>query len=495
MGLHSRLQALKHYIWHVPTIEDKSPEELTSRAERAILDNTSEKSTDSILEAKEGKVRSSSSSAGGLDCAVRNLYQDKAGLWTEKIPYHASTSAENETTTGYALIVRNRQALDSRKKFEIESLVVQSPLLKRALNTIFKDYPGIVTDVDRLEFSSPFQPFVHRWHEFEQATVKETHLETKHHLALLWNVLEAELKDLLQKIKDHERHGVIDFATVWTLFEPNALILTDSDGTERLYRCVKGSSDTVKYDIEAQYVDWDGDRFGTVISPLTIKSFRGTKKLTSLSAMPLSRHPKRFEIEKRLLARGKIFQDLKGYHFKDYNGIGIQGSTAARYNVNSRIIIDTSGSPLPFLFTYPTLTPHSLQPHEPQEPSESRTHPGRPFKAPLGHQPPPNNRHGTRLLPKRQTMALGLDPEHNAHQILHLSLRLAGPTPRKQRSRASLRHLLHKRHTIQHNLGPNKRQRPRHRPHPLRSPRRRQNPNSRIRSRSHAGTSLQPKRR
>lgn len=353
MGLHSRLQALKHYIWRVPTIEDKSPEELTSRAERAILDTTSEKSRDSILEAKEGKV-SSSPSTGGLDCTVRNLYLDKVGVWTDKNPHLSFSSAENETTSGYALVVRNRKALDGRKKFEIESLVVQSPLLKRALQAIFKDYPGITLDVDRLEFASPFQPFVHRWHEFEQATVKETHLETKHHLALLWNVLEAELKDLLQKIKDHERHGVIDFANIWTIFEPNALVLTDHDGSERLYRCVKGSSDTAKYDIETQYVDWDGDRFGTVTSTLTIRSFRGTKKLTSLSAMPLSRHPKRVEIEKRLLARGKIFQDLKGYHFKDYNGIGVQESTNARYNVNSRIIIDTSGRPSPLSLPIPS---------------------------------------------------------------------------------------------------------------------------------------------
>ena len=345
MGLRSPLRAVKNYFRPSPLIEDKSPEELTSLAEKAILDNTSTKSDDSILDAKAGKANPAPS--GGMDCTVRNLYVGKNGIWTEKYPRDVTTAAENETTSSYALVVRNRQATDGRKKFEIESLVVQSPLLKNALKKIFAGYPGIITDVERLEFLPPFQPFVHRWHEFEQATVKETHRETKQHLALLWNVLEAELKDLLQKLKDHERHNVIDYENIWTLFEPDTLVLTDRDGSERLYVCVKGSTDSSKgYEIEARHIDWDGDRFGTVTKSLAISAFRGTKSLTSLSVMPLSRHPKKAEIEQRVLARGKIFEGLKGYHFKDYQGVGLQdlASSAARYNVHSRIIIDTSGA-------------------------------------------------------------------------------------------------------------------------------------------------------
>lgn len=51
---------------------------------------------------------------------------------------------------------------------ELDSIVVNSPLLKAVLEEVFDGYPGITTDFEALVFTSPFQPFVHQWSEFEK---------------------------------------------------------------------------------------------------------------------------------------------------------------------------------------------------------------------------------------------------------------------------------------------------------------------------------------
>jgi hypothetical protein len=82
----------------------------------------------------------------GMECDLKNLYQkeDDRGrhTWTDKYPDDLDEAAENEITARYAILVRNKKSFDSRKKLEIDSIVVQSPLLKNVLSKILKDYPG-----------------------------------------------------------------------------------------------------------------------------------------------------------------------------------------------------------------------------------------------------------------------------------------------------------------------------------------------------------------
>ncbi len=82
----------------------------------------------------------------GMECDIKNLYQkeDDRGrtTWTDKYPDGLDEAAENEATARYAILVRNKKSFDPRKKLEIDSIVVQSPLLKSVLSKVLKDYPG-----------------------------------------------------------------------------------------------------------------------------------------------------------------------------------------------------------------------------------------------------------------------------------------------------------------------------------------------------------------
>ena len=326
----------------------KKPADFTSRAEKVILESNLAASEESSMNGKANAVDGEDAegfTAAGMECVVTNLYPDKRNQWTERYPSFIKDPPENDQTARTALVVRHRRVKDSRKKLEIDSIVVQSPLLKRALGAVFQDYPGITTDLDRLEFREPFEPFVHRWSQFEHATVSETNVDTRQHLALLWNVLDVELRPFLQKLRDYSRHGVIDHSNIWTIFEPNSLMLVSRDGSERLYRCLKGIYNDCGYAVEGQFVDWDGERFGYATSTVTIPDFRGTVPITSLRVVPLARHPGKVAIEARVLERARAFQTLSGYHFKAYNGLGIDatGYKCAKFNVEGRVIIDTAG--------------------------------------------------------------------------------------------------------------------------------------------------------
>jgi hypothetical protein len=82
----------------------------------------------------------------GMECGIKNLYQKEDAMgrvnWTEKYPEDLDEAAENEITARYAVLVRSKKSFDSRKKLEVDSIVVQSPLLKSVLSKVLEDYPG-----------------------------------------------------------------------------------------------------------------------------------------------------------------------------------------------------------------------------------------------------------------------------------------------------------------------------------------------------------------
>ena len=282
----------------------------------------------------------------GMLSDIKNLYQtepDEDGdrAWTEKYPEYVVEPAENSETLRYALLVRHRKSYDSHKKLEIDSIVVQSPLLKEILGSVLEDYPGVTTELDRLEFEAPFEPFVHRWERLEKARKVEQDQEAMSHLDLLWSTLEFQLRDTLKKRADHIAHGVITISSIWTIFEPGCLIFTIDDGRERLLCFETGSFNRCgDYILDCRYIDWDGKRFGSANKNLEIPKFKGTTSIIGLPAFPAEYHPTERKLKERLVARGRVFQAHKGYHYKLYDGIGIS-PLSTKYNVNSRIVIDT----------------------------------------------------------------------------------------------------------------------------------------------------------
>ncbi|KAF2093447.1 putative AAA family ATPase [Rhizodiscina lignyota] len=288
----------------------------------------------------------------GTKVEVRNLYpgpKDKNGgwSWSVKYPTDLEEPVENRSSAQYALLVRNRKCYDGRKKLQIDSVVIQSQTIKDALGVALANYPGITTNLSRLEFSPPFQCFVHRWSKFEEVLNNETDSEKHAHIKLLHTVLEPELKEIIDEKNDLIKNGVMTFDMVYTLFEPGVLVYNRQDGHDRIFKLVDsayGQNQCGRYfQLRCDYVDFDGENFGYQQTSLMIHDFRGTTPITRLSVLPLSYVPKKESVEATVLTRGHLFEKYAGYHFKAYDGIAIDPGMwgPIKYTVNSRVIIDT----------------------------------------------------------------------------------------------------------------------------------------------------------
>ncbi|TVY55108.1 Fidgetin-like protein 1 [Lachnellula cervina] len=289
----------------------------------------------------------------GMECDIKNLYQkeDARGrtTWTDKYPDNLDEAAENEITARFAILVRNKKSFDSRKKLEIDSIVVQSPLLKKVLSKVLKDYPGVTTNLKRLIFQAPFNPFVHRWTQFTAALEEQEEGETKSHLQLLHTTLEAELKDTIEAKNDFVKNKVITFGYLWTIFQPGATIYTKEWDRHCGSKFSQGSYyDHPKYGpvygLNCQKVDWDGDKFGYANCHHVVTSFAGTMSISALDAIPLEFHPEQKKIRAQLLKRGKLFEHYHGYHYKSYKSFAIGKNMCGqdiKVTIDSRIIIDT----------------------------------------------------------------------------------------------------------------------------------------------------------
>lgn len=337
-----------------------------------------EKSTSNIAKKEDlargatsanGMDGSSSTTKSGMKCDIKNLYQgeeDRRGrfTWVDKYPEDWEEAAENTETGRYALLVRNKKSFDSRKKSEIDSIVVQSPLLKAVLETVLSGYPSITTGLDRLTFQAPFQPFVHRWERLVEAKEATNDVETKEHVELLFQTLETELSDTIKARNDLISHGVCTFEHVWTIFEPGDFVFTAQDSADRAFQLQSADYRNTRcgsaYSLTSEAVDWDGENFGRSRTTLNIYEFNGTLPISQLGVYPLKYHSDEAKLKERLIERGKVFEQLKGFQYKQYTGIAIGHGmfgpikyTVRRASVNlyscantsrqvdSRIIIDT----------------------------------------------------------------------------------------------------------------------------------------------------------
>lgn len=281
----------------------------------------------------------------GMITDVKNLYQSKPDdrgktTWVDKYPVDLEEAAENAESARYALLIRNSKCYDGRKKLQIDSIVIQSPLLKQALGSVLKDYPGITTALDRLTFKAPFQAFIHRWKYLLEALESEQDPETKDHLELLHRILEAELRDDLKARDDFNFNGVITYSAIWMIFEPGTIVFTVKDGHNCAATFNNGNFQETKrgkhYALNCQIVDWDGENFGLGSAQFYVSEFEGTTKITMLSAYPLEYHPNLVKVKEALIQRGKAFEELSGYHYKNYQGIAIGEGLwgPVKYNVS-----------------------------------------------------------------------------------------------------------------------------------------------------------------
>ncbi|KAK1148750.1 hypothetical protein N8T08_008635 [Aspergillus melleus] len=289
----------------------------------------------------------------GTICDVQNLYQTKPDenectSWSKEMPDDLPVAVEDAESAQFALILRKTKCYDGLKSLSIHSVVVQSEPLKKFLGKVLAGYPGVTMTLDRVEFVKPFAPLIHRWEDFRKGCEEEEDETTKKHADLFYGILEEELRDVIARKQDHVKHGVITYNLLWTILEPEDVVISSVGGHMSGGRFVSGETDCESgiYNASVKYVEFDGENFGWTEKNDEIPYFTGTTPITSLAMFPLRYHPEKATIRESLVARGKRWEQHKGYHYKNYEGAAMsvgRDDEETKYHVKSRIIIDAEG--------------------------------------------------------------------------------------------------------------------------------------------------------
>ena len=167
---------------------------------------------------------------------------------------------------------------------------------------------------------------------------------TKEHVDLFYNIFEEELSDTLERKKDLIQNSVITYSLLWTLFEPNEMVISNSD-FPRGYLFPKASTKSPTGDLflTCKYFEFTGKKFDYSEEVFLVNAFVGTKPIMSLPVYPLKYHPEKDAVRKTLIFQGKHWEEHKGYHYMQYDGLALGFSDyglTKRLHVKSRIIID-----------------------------------------------------------------------------------------------------------------------------------------------------------
>lgn len=217
------------------------------------------------------KPTGETSRPSGMTPEIMDLYEGLMDpftskyLWLEYCPPHYDAPVEGEMTTHYALLVRHKQSLSNRKKTELLSIVIQSPLLRHALVPVFEGYPGTSMSLERQEFTPSFKPFVCRRSRLRSALNDEKEPDTKEHLELLIEVLHTELEDTLKARDECMAKNVIAFDLLWTIYEPGSIIRSTDGALGHAYRLIKGDYGRQGFVLSCSYAD--GMEKALVIGP------------------------------------------------------------------------------------------------------------------------------------------------------------------------------------------------------------------------------------
>ncbi|ETI20515.1 hypothetical protein G647_08552 [Cladophialophora carrionii CBS 160.54] len=149
---------------------------------------------------------------------VKALY----GKQDSEVRYQSETeepvdAAENKETARYAFLVRKLISYDSRKRYEMHPIIVQSPWLKKALGVILEGYPQY--------HHEPRPPQrIRRGMSSENTSSSFT-----------MSCLRSS-RTPSQAKTDLVKNGGITFEYLWTIFEPQTLVYSVAAGKECVFK-------------------------------------------------------------------------------------------------------------------------------------------------------------------------------------------------------------------------------------------------------------------
>ncbi|KAI1300822.1 P-loop containing nucleoside triphosphate hydrolase protein [Xylaria venustula] len=248
---------------------------------------------------------------------------------------------------------RSKIEKDGNEAWITHSIEAQSPQLRILLNAVFDEYPQWYPDATPYAVSPPFKPFVHRWDRILELR-KQQDSEAIKQLELLCNELEQPIATHLSALEGVKKTQTISFESLWLILAPGCLMVSKENGDTIVSRLLNAEfvaareSHPAFWLLRVSQLNWNGSHFGFEVGAERITEYNDSIFITKLPTYPIEFAPDRREIEENLLARGRKFETLCGFHIKTCTGkkyvrkyIPARGCYGEEENpVSGRIIVD-----------------------------------------------------------------------------------------------------------------------------------------------------------
>ncbi|KAJ9656286.1 hypothetical protein H2198_005061 [Neophaeococcomyces mojaviensis] len=250
----------------------------------------------------------------------------------------------------YAFVIRTRVLRTDLRS--IAYVDIKSPGLRDILRAVLKDikWVSLADDKPSFEQNLLFQ-YLPELEEYRASVTRDGahNLTSLEALDLLIQTISDRSKATSERLDPLLREGKITYDLLWALFKANGHVITTCPGSGQM-RCLqynmgeeKKTEQGVEYfELQCQYLDFDGKVFGTVTEKLPIERFRGARAVTALDLYPVHYHCTPNEIMHSFIERGRKFIDLMGSHHRAYDGLAFRRTRdgLVRISLRSNIMID-----------------------------------------------------------------------------------------------------------------------------------------------------------
>ena len=218
-------------------------------------------------------------------------------------------------------IVHRHEYVD--KAWVTKSFTIQDKAMQKLLNKALANYHDLDMALEEWTFKPPYRALVHRWDvlkDLQAVAEGEEKAAADPLVEFLTPILAPSVESLFQT----KLTGKVSFENVWQIFQPGEHVMTKFYGTEVVCRVLKyeriQTNCALYWQITFEYVDWNGQSCGYATTSTKIGYFGGFRRVTALPVYPLSFEDDAPQIKDRIIARGRKFEELRGYHFMTCDG-------------------------------------------------------------------------------------------------------------------------------------------------------------------------------
>ncbi|KAK3633665.1 hypothetical protein LTR56_015731 [Elasticomyces elasticus] len=235
----------------------------------------------------------------------------------------------------------------SNKHVQSVCLQINSKHLKDILKNTIGSFPGISFHTKDITIPRPYHALFHYRNELEKVGEDlEENSEAATHLDLLLDWINEEFKDTIDEFENLSEQGMMTYSSLWTVFRPGAMMYAPVFGQARAFKLDRYEyvcGDNPGLLLYLEYVDFDGEDFGTRNTSRLVGAFRGSERITELTAFPIARHSDAEAVKAELIERAHRFEQHAGMHFYNYKGVALEYTSCGinRYNTEGRVVVDT----------------------------------------------------------------------------------------------------------------------------------------------------------